>query len=91
MRLIQIALISAAFSVGSAATGSSSDSKTKFESKWTPEDYLVKGLDKYGSTDTMYSGYMPVDMKNNSRGSLFFWLVMKRNSEKTVSKGDKVS
>jgi hypothetical protein len=27
----------------------------------------------------MYSGLMPINLENNTEGSLFFWLVEKRN------------
>jgi carboxypeptidase C (cathepsin A) len=38
----------------------------------------VRGLEKYGNSDDIYSGFMPLDLEDNSEGSYFFALVKRR-------------
>ena len=49
----------------------------------TPADYMVTGLEKYGAEDSMYSGYMPINLdKKNDEGAYFFWLAEMRGKTK---------
>ena len=43
-----------------------------------PADYKVTGLDMYGADDSMFSGYMPINIDKNDEGSYFFWLAEMR-------------
>jgi hypothetical protein len=49
-------------------------------SKYTPNDYRVEGLQKFGTiNDEIYAGYMPLDLEQNTEGSFFFLLAKQRN------------
>jgi hypothetical protein len=44
----------------------------------SPWDYKITGLEQYGAEDSMYSGYMPIDLEKNDEGAYFFWLAEMR-------------
>jgi hypothetical protein len=52
----------------------------------SPSDYRVTGLEKFGSTDEIYSGHMPLYLEDNTEGSFFFYMAKMRKSRSSKSK-----
>lgn len=50
----------------------------------TADDYIVQGMEEYGSRDETYAGYMPIDFEDNSEGSFFFWMAKERKKKDRV-------
>lgn len=53
------------------------------------DEYKVNGLDKYGNTDDLYSGFMPLSLSEttpNTEGNFFFLFAKARNARQSDSK-----